>query len=199
MPDWLTAADLARFEDELRKSKAPVIDCLRPGLSEAEARQRAAAAGLKLPREALTWFSWHDGVELADWPPEQMLGPFQLLGLDQAIEGYSWRREQAVGEGPEFEDQIWSRRWLPFAVQVTSRPLAIDISGPEGAPAPVYLVDAQDWEESREPKCASMKAMVDLWTQALTEELWRWDDARRQWEIADESTVRRGAEAVWLG
>jgi hypothetical protein len=200
MPDCLTAADLAGFEDELRQRKVSVIDYLRPGLPAADAEQRATAAGLRLPNEVLTWFSWHDGMEPAERPPAHMLGPFQLLSLDAAIEGYRWRREQAVSVGSEFEEDVWSQRWLPIAVQLTSRTLAVDVSVPVDPPAPVYLVDAQDFEESREPKCASMKAMVELWSDALAQGLWGWDHAERRWEVADDgSAVRGGAIAVVFG
>jgi hypothetical protein len=200
MPDYLTTADLVQFERELRRRDASIFKYLRPGCSEPEAEERATAAHLRLPQEVLTWFSWQGGVDVAAWPPENMLGPFELLSLDEAIEGYRWRREQAVSLGPEFEENVWSRRWLPIAVQLTSRTLAVDISGPVEAPAPVYLVDAEDFEESREPKCASMKAMIELWTDALTNGLWRWDDAERQWDVADDgSAVRGGAIAVVFG
>lgn len=200
MPERLTETGLVRFEDELRKHKIPVIDYLRPGLSATDAQERATAVGMRLPQEVLTWFSWHDGVEIAERPPEHMLGPFQLSSLDEAIGGHRWRREQAVVVGPEFEEHVWSRRWLPIAVQVTSRTLAVDISGPVDAPAPVYLVDAQDFEESREPKCASMKAMIGLWTDAVAQGLWRWDHVERRWDVADDgSAVRGGAIAVVFG
>jgi hypothetical protein len=108
-------------------------------------------------------------------------------------------RASAGGWGPELEEEIWSRRWLPFAVRVTSRDLAIDISGPLDAPVSIYLVDAQDPEESLEPKCTSMKAMVELWTAALIAGLWRWDPAERHWEFADRSAIGGSAGAVVFG
>jgi hypothetical protein len=199
LSESLTAADLSRFEDELRKQDVPALKYLRAGLAAPDAEQSAAAVGLRLPQEALTWFGWHDGVEPAERPSEHMLGRFELLGLADAIDGYRWRREQALEDEPEFEEEVWSRRWLPFAVRVTSRTLALDISGPLDAPVPVYLIDAQDPEEANAPKCASMKAMVELWTDALAQGLWRWDHAKRKWEIADRSAMSGDSADVVFG
>ena len=191
VPESVTATDLARFEDQLRAQRAPAIEYLRSGL--------ATAGGVKLPQEALTWFGWHDGVSIADPPARHRLGPFQLLALSDAIDVYRRRRQRAVAQGPEVEEAVWSRRWLPFATQPISRTLVIDICGPVDAPAPVYLVDAQDPEQEREPKCASLVAMVDLWANALTQGLWRWDHKKQDWDIADDSAVSGDAAAVVFG
>ena len=41
--------------------------------------------------------------------------------------------------------------------------------------------------------------MVDLWANALTQGLWRWDHKKQDWDIADYSAVSGDAAAVVFG
>ena len=54
---------LEAVRDRWRDDGAPTAEALRPGLGNSEIDELTAPLGLRLPPEARTLWSWHDGAE----------------------------------------------------------------------------------------------------------------------------------------
>ena len=62
-------AALTRLEEALRVYGAPIVDAFRPGLDASYVSHLLRGEGLVPHPDALAWFGWHEGAELA--PPRQ--------------------------------------------------------------------------------------------------------------------------------
>lgn len=60
-----------------RRQDMPIAGSLRPGLSDAEMDPLTEPLGIRLPREARTWWGWHDGA-WTDGKGSSNLGPLRL-------------------------------------------------------------------------------------------------------------------------
>jgi cell wall assembly regulator SMI1 len=186
MAEILERPNLAAFERQLRDLDLPLVRYLRPGLSAAELDAGELRLGFQLPHEARIWFGWHDGVDLAPWPPEQTLGSLQFLTLEDAIGSCHQNREIAVAgaDGDEgLADAFWKPRWLALAVPGYGVNVVIDCSGAIDAPVPVYIVDFQNPDQAAAPRCASMKELVLRWSSGLERGSWSWNIRTRNWDV----------------
>ena len=72
------------MRDRWREDGAPTADALRPGLGDTEMDELTAPLGLRLPPEARTLWSWHDGAEPG--PNVQWIGTgWEPLPLSRAV------------------------------------------------------------------------------------------------------------------
>jgi cell wall assembly regulator SMI1 len=108
--------------------RAPIVEHLRPGLSEAEIDAITMPLGVRLAREARTWWSWHDGVveTRESGAASRYLGPadFEFLPLAEAAQLYLTLREAAniAAEGSTEQrrstetdaERHWPRKWFPI-------------------------------------------------------------------------------------
>jgi cell wall assembly regulator SMI1 len=53
---------LDRLERVWRRLDSPLVDLLRPGLSDEQIDELMAPTGLTLPDELRLWWGWHDGA-----------------------------------------------------------------------------------------------------------------------------------------
>jgi hypothetical protein len=187
---------LEAFERQLRDLDVPVVRYLRPGRSEAELDRAQAQLGFDLPEEVRVWFGWHDGVDLAEWPPEQTLGGLQLLTLDQAIASGETNRGIALEsvDGDDAEaDEMWKSTWLTLGVPGYAMEVALDCGGDVDTAVPVYVVDWLGAEQPIAAKRASMKELVQGWSDGLERGSWKWNREERNWDVRVTAALNRDA------
>src|ERR1700742_4222866 len=74
---------------------APVVEHLRPGLANIQIARMVEQLELRLPAEAVAWWSWRDGVAPVH---ERTMGGavFEFLPLQEAVDLYRVQRRIAV-------------------------------------------------------------------------------------------------------
>jgi len=78
-------AALADLEAVWTTQSAPIIEYLAAGSSPERTRQRAAAFGLDLPDDVVTWFAWHDGLVPDRDREVEIMPAMRPVGLDEAM------------------------------------------------------------------------------------------------------------------
>ncbi len=192
----LTPRHLQELEQWWVSLHAPLLEYLRPGLTDAEMNGLAAGAHLRLPDEARLWWGWHDGVPAEFYGILRQLGgpSFQFLPLQEALDLYEVQRataRRAVSRGDKSEwgnpDFWWDPSWLPITESPTSNvTIACDCSVRAGDPTPIrgYFWDAA--VESRTPATASFGELVEWWLQAFSTGAWFYDQELGRWEYFNE-------------
>ena len=166
---------LERLEEQLLLQGARTLDCASPGLSEDEAVQTLADAGLPAPPEVVTWWGWRNG-SVRDGSGQQRedasIGPLFLHPT--LAESITYRvseraRMLAMGNSEEQADLVWHRSWLLLARR--REPLAVVVE-PHGPTCPVVTADPFGTVASAD----SVAGAVQVWVRALEERWWLWDD-----------------------
>jgi cell wall assembly regulator SMI1 len=180
---------LEEFEDRLRSQGAPIVDVLRPGLTDDEMQQLVGPLGLRLPREARCWWAWHDGTVVGAPMIARYLGPgWMALSLDDAvrdcvssreIEAEAREIEEAAGEDRE---DWWRHGWLPL-VHPGGGSFAIDTGVGEDEPVPVYRYHSDT--QPGAPDLASIGDLVTIWIDALDSGAWQWEPNDGRWIYDD--------------
>jgi len=187
--DELLDADLLRkLESRWRDHHLPLLDKLRPGVSEDRIDALTAPLGLQLPLEAKRWWGWHDGGDVGPLASDRYLGPgFEFLPLAEAIERCVWWRQLAVETARDIDSTDaasdphfwWRASWFP----VTERngALACDCSVAADTPTPIYCPDSHDVVGRTEPGTRSLRQLVAWWAEAFDTGVWKYDAESRQW------------------
>ena len=184
-PPVLSLDLLHELEKRWRRQQAPVLDCLRPGLSVGELDGLMAPVGLRLPAEAHVWWGWHDGADAGPGTlarDRQIGGPgFQFLPLAEAIEQYERNRriaEAVADRMPESPADLadpwrwWDPGGFPITVSAAGAVVMCDTTVPQGAVAPIRA------RLAGEPATAGARSfgeMVNWWIEALDSAAWRFD------------------------
>lgn len=189
MVPLLTEELLEALAERWRVLGAPIVDSLRPGLSDAEMDTLVAPLGLRLPAEARIWWGWHDGAEtgLVSHSIGNFIAPLRLAA---AVEQYGQVLEDAATVAGDDDsvapEEFWRQDWFPFAMP-TRALLACDCSVASGAATPIRYVDFEFPAESREPVAPSLGAVVSLWIEAIDCGAWTYDhDRPGGWELHPE-------------
>jgi cell wall assembly regulator SMI1 len=79
-PVFLTEDLLEQLAARWREQGMPIVESLRPGLSDAEMDELTQPLGVLLPREARTWWGWHNGADAgsADLGPGRCSHPLPM-------------------------------------------------------------------------------------------------------------------------
>lgn len=188
----LTGELLARFEDELRRRRAPALAYAQPGLSDEAMDALVKPLGLRLPAEARAWWAWHNGTPQY---AQRLLLPWrEWLSLEEAV----WRaadvRERYAGELlPDDSGPLWPDEWLP--ITRATGDVVLDCRAPDIAP--VHLADygalAEDVAIARAP---SLGQLVIWWTQALAAGAYIYVDGAQGWVDGDKQPA--GLVNAWL-
>jgi hypothetical protein len=182
----LTAELLDEYEERLCAHRVPVVEHLRPGLSEDEISSLIAELDLIAPAEALAWWSWHDAAG------EQIALGCRFLSLEDGVLKTLSRRDLARElvdrrAGPEWwtEDLLWKQSWL-VSLDGDGTDMAIDCDVDPGATSPVHWADAwRQPEEAHEPLTQSMGDLVTRWIAALDGGSMYYDGEYAMWQARD--------------
>lgn len=186
----LTPGLLRELEDCWRDQDLPLVQRLQPGLSHEQIDALTAPLGLRLPTEALLWWTWRDGAVAEDLAIERELGPgFEFLPLAQAVEQCVFQRKLAAefGESPADAEFWWHTSWFPITHRGGA--VACDCSVAKGAPTPIFSPFSHDLDVDgrTHPAALSFGQMVRWWIEAFEEGIWRYDAIARSWDYRREN------------
>jgi hypothetical protein len=192
---------LDALEARWRAHGLPLLDRLRPGLTDDEMDTLTAPLGLRLPLEARRWWGWHDGVSSADVynAREREVGVgMQFLPLGEAVELYRSLRtvileDHLAGAFEPDPEGWWARAWFP--VTERSGPIVCDCSVPEGEVTPIRILD---WgaliKQVKIPRARSLGEVVGWWIEAFDVGAWGYT---KQW-VYEPELLREELEDSWL-
>ena len=186
-PRILDAALLAEYEAKLRQQGVPLEDWGHAGISPQRQHEVLEPLRLRLPAEAQTWWSWHNGSP--GYGLAKLAAPLgeRLLTIEQAVDVYREYRQLAVElaepDIPELAnpDDRWHPQWLPITGRQT--PIAIDCSEPTRPTTPIRRIDLQHVAQSHAIAAASLGQMVAWWIAAIDSGAWRWDQDKAEWIV----------------
>jgi hypothetical protein len=178
----LTLDLLERLRGGWIRQRAPVADHLRPGLPTERIDEMTAALGLRLPVEARTWWSWHDGVDVALGTVGELGPGLPFLPLENAVDLCRLFREQAGVAWGDQAEQWWRPSWFPITERLGA--IRCDCAVETGAPTPIFYADSHDYDAEglTKPRVESFGTMVTWWVEALESGAWRYDATARRWE-----------------
>lgn len=180
----LSLTQLERLETLWAEQGAPLVEHLRPGISNEEIDRQLESLRLRLPSEAALWWSWHDGVPSGQ--PSDMGGAaFMFFTLGDAVREYhsSRRVAETAARTADEADRLWHPSWFPITNTGYGAVIACDCSVPERATTPIRAVHWGHNEESDVPVAESFGQMVAWWIDAIERGAWRYDAHLGRWEI----------------
>ena len=182
-PPLLTLDQLDRLEDHWRRQEAPILEHLRPGLSDDEMDSLTDPLGLRLPTEARTWWGWRGGADIAaDRPQSYLMSPDRIFyTVEHAVEQYRSARRLWEDIDPDNADYWWRPTWFPITYWVGYIRLDCDVE--EGAATPIYHADSHDHDAKglTEPRVPSFGVMMDWWLDAFECGAWCYDAEAEGW------------------
>jgi cell wall assembly regulator SMI1 len=121
--EWLQYL-LADLEAALREVEAPVVDFLRPGLSDEEMDRLCQSHGLVLPGELRAWWGWHNGTDIAaarERTPRGRGAGLAILAyqpsLEEALDYRVTLMAEAQATSPQVAlEQYWRPSYLPLTL-----------------------------------------------------------------------------------
>lgn len=202
---------LDRLEGHWVRQGAPVVERLRPGLSDAEIRELAAGLPFEIPPELRCWWGWHDGAAALPgdgWSYQDRsigIASYAFLPLADAVKEYRRNREiHPTAEVPEdvpkdlpehvleeLRQLYWHESWLPVVTRDASRVYADCAAVTAEGAVPVGIVH-QDWENFLKVRAPSFTDAVAVWVHGLDEGVYRWDRDTAQWEWDHAAVGRLG-------
>ena len=181
----LTIDLLEALADRWRLLGAPIIENLRPGLSDAEIDALTHPLGITLPGEARTWWSWHDGVGSDAGRPEHKIGGLmmELIPLAEAVRDYQDGRALLVDAGGEGALEDWPTSWFPITAQGHGDVVVCQCGVPRNAATPIHVFH---WDQpDPRPAANSFGELIALWIEAIDSGRWVYDAPRRSWYLDD--------------
>jgi hypothetical protein len=169
---------LEQLHDRWRRLDAPIINHLKPGLSDARMDALTEPLGLSLPSEARVWWAWHDGVDAGAVAVqgERLIGPgWPFIPLAEAVAECQRCRQLSdemlritAGREPLW----WSPAWFPLTVEQPLADLVIDCGVGEYEPTPVRRITPPEGQAMPEPSVPSLGALVQRWIEAIDRGVW---------------------------
>lgn len=155
---------LLEFEVELRRSGAPIVDNLAPGVEPERVRGLLAEIGMEPAQELLTWWAWHNGRidPLSAGGGAHYLLQWLPFSVDEAIA--DWRMK---GHGEEPWE--WPAGWLPIGTPEAMPRLVVDCTPPQGRQCTVRMVRPDAGLFSEEARPRSLAWAVRYWTRLVRE------------------------------
>ncbi len=176
LPPTLTPALLDELEQRWRTLGLPLLDRLRPGLTDAEIDTLVAPLGLDLPEEARTWWRWHDGIDLEGatgngWtfgPDRRPFGPL-AAAVGECERLRTMAGELADPSAGRDETYWWSPTWFPLTTG--GKPLVCDCAV-AGRVTPIRIYDTHV-ETFHKPRADSFGQVVTWWIEAYDNGEWQ--------------------------
>lgn len=173
----LTEDLLEELAARWRAQRLPIIEALRPGLGDAQMDELTESLGLTLPREARTWWGWHDGAT-SDGHGSSNLGPGRLFSpLADAVRATAETRETMRGKNGEL-DPVWRYSWLRMASGGERTIIECGVGFEEPVPARYYRPEEPETGARGVP---SIGTLVSLYIDAFDRGAWAYDADRRVW------------------
>ena len=173
----LTEDLLEQLAARWRAQRLPIIESLRPGLSDAQMDELTEPIGLILPREARTWWGWHDGAS-TDGQGSSNLGPGRLFSpLSDAVRATAETRDMMRAPDGEL-DPTWRYAWLRMASGGERTVIECSVGFEEPVPARYYRPEEPETGAKGVP---SIGALVLLYIDAFDRGAWTYDPDRRVW------------------
>jgi cell wall assembly regulator SMI1 len=173
-PILLTEDLLEQLQARWRQQGMPIAESLRPGLSDAEMDELTQPLGVRLPREARTWWRWHDGADAGS----ANLGPGRVFApLADAVRNTLSVREIMRGVDGEL-DPMWRPSWL--TMNSGGDTTVIDCGGSFGEPVPARYYRFEE-PETGATGVPSIGTLVTLYINAFDRGAWAYDAGRRVW------------------
>jgi hypothetical protein len=133
--------------------------------------------GITLPREARTWWGWHDGA-LADGAGSSNLGPLRLYSpLADAVQNTLAIREIMRGVNGEL-DPAWRYSWLTMNRGGRTTVIDCRVGFDDPVPARYYRFEEPETGAKGVP---SLGALVGLYIDAFDRGAWAYDRIRGVW------------------
>lgn len=189
---------LGRLEAAWRRSDAPVLGYLRPGLAPERIDELMAPTGLALPDELRAWWAWHDGAnEPSTLDESREIGPggWLHLPLSEAIELWAYHAGQyrmALEKAADIAALAWRPGLFPFTHRSSgyNHVLAVETDVDVHGPAPVTLVTEMGVEHHG--GAGSFAAMLDLWIELLESDRYHVLDGHihpRDWSVTEDERL----------
>src|SRR6476619_3608054 len=128
-PILLDASLVGRLAAAPRGVGVRLDEWSQPGLGVAEIDAQMAVLGLRLPDEAVLWWSWRDGETRSGWG--KVLPQWRrFASLEEVTRVYQEAIRAAVDIAPEFPsedpEELWQPNWFPLSDDKTK--LVVDCS-----------------------------------------------------------------------
>ncbi|NAZ85200.1 hypothetical protein [Kineococcus indalonis] len=182
---------LARWWAVLRGMGSPAPDNARPGLPEDEVRRRLGEVGLIAPVEVLTWFAWHDGIEVRQRRDGQRPPPWPFTDWDVGPNRRPFSLREALSLYTDFVApgvEVYNDHpgWLPLVERVNGVAV-VARCGLTGESAPAQRVDEPSavtlWyvDDGLRQPAGSLAQVVRAWTVLLDGGPWVPDPHEPGW------------------
>ena len=186
----LTDQALSELSEQLSRA-ASGSDCVG-SLLNGDPAVALAPLGLRLPAEALQWFSWC-------WPARWVTPMFEVLTLTQAVDLTAGLRRDAEAISRSHDvatpaADIFSPTWLAIGVTGGREEMVIDCDDPVLAPMYLHSFEAADTCDTP-PRFGSMGEFVTTWIAGLRSGATIYKGAG-DWRITDAQFARRVGMAV---
>ena len=158
---------LDELEQRLDAFGAPIAGAFRPGAAPERVRELLAAEGVPPHEDLVTWWSWHDGVEIGASPVKHgpgiwyraentVIGPWHVLSLADMVRIRRWYREtyDEAGLG-----HLLPASWAPVLTTDGAGELCADAAA--GGRAPLHIL-GEGYVEPPPPQFASLAELVEL-------------------------------------
>jgi hypothetical protein len=163
------------------RNRAPVARALNPALSLAEVEALGRQAGVVVPPELVTLWTWHDG---ARYPATVGPGFWWFPSLEEALR--IRRRQLDFVPLIELSPGVrWSKGFLPFMSDGANMMLFADAEASADGSSPVWYYEPV-WETHDGPRMPSVTSMVRQWVELFELDAFHWNAEEDEWERVDE-------------
>jgi hypothetical protein len=181
-PMMLSEELLEELAARWRQRGMPIATSLRPSLDDEEMDELTRPLGITLPREARTWWRWHDGASL-DGRGSPSMGPLKLYSpLADAVRNTAAIRETMRGVNGEL-DPAWRYSWLAMNAGGDTTVIDCSVGFDDPVPARHYRFEEPETGAEGVP---SIGTLVTLYIAAYDRGVWAYDPVRGVW-IGDPS------------
>lgn len=192
-----TDPNLRQLLDEMEqiwRAVDPTLpDDLAPGLSPQELDEITAPLGLRLNRDAKTWYGWHNGTHTGHGRGYgATIGAYFGSFIDAEIAVREYRSNLAVAEDfaelfGSMGDAGWDPHWFPLWVSIGGDVISTDCSVPAAGSAPIR-VRAKEFGEARRVIAPSLTVVIERWLDLYHLGYYYWNADHHRWTFNDSLT-----------
>jgi cell wall assembly regulator SMI1 len=185
-PDILDEELLGELKERWRRQGAPIASRLRPGRQDGSFDAVTEPLGLRVPAEARTWWSWHDGATTDGFRISWMLigTGWSFYSLDDAVAEAVEQRQRAteVARSTKLDPSaVWNWDWLPISTDTHGGVIVVDGARQLEGATPVYYFEPEDGGGPRPVAAHSFGQMIRWWIEALDKGWTGWDPTSKAW------------------
>jgi cell wall assembly regulator SMI1 len=191
-----TDPNLRQLLDEMEqiwRAVDPTLpDDLAPGLSPQELDEITAPLGLRLNRDAKTWYGWHNGTHTGHGRGcGATIGAYSASFIDAEIAAGEYRSNLAIAEHfadvfGSMGDAGWDPAWFPLCVTIGGTVINTDCSVTPPNPAPIRVRKKQ-FDQARRIIAPSLTTVVQQWLDLYRLGYYYWNADLQRWAFDDDS------------